>query len=79
MFIRDLWWPSLSNGWTSPASLCTLLVLGVEDETGVFEETKMVFGDELLAVTVAIVQLVFATVLTESTREGDESVVDSVF
>ena len=41
-------------------------------------ETKRVVGDELLAVTVAMAQLVFAIVLIESTREGEVCVVDSV-
>ena len=48
-------------------SSCDVLVLGVEDETGVLDEITRVVGDE---VAVAKAQLVFATVLTENTRGG---------
>lgn len=56
-------------------SSCDVLVLGVEDETGVLDEITRVVGDE---VAVSMAQLVFATVLTENTRGGEESVVDCV-
>ena len=48
-------------------SSCDVLVLGLEDETGVLDEITRVVGDE---VAVAMAQLVFATVLTENTRGG---------